>query len=147
MRKVVTPELGQRIKTLRKALKMQQKEFAAKLEIAPSYLSEIESGKIKPGYDFFVKVTGQYDVNPFYLLHGEEPVLLEHRPKEKTWPKPGEYGRMYPEVFKLLWYMKHSTMLQFGMLEYFSRYLASNEEMIHKQLQAEGEEYPGTEED
>lgn len=145
MRKVTVPELGQRIKEARMALRYQQKEFASLMEIAPSYLSEVEGGKIKPGFEFFQKITGQFNVNPMFLLHGEEPVILEEKRYLKNWPGPEKFGNQYPDIHKLLWYMSHSSMVSFGLLEYFQRYLAEHHEVIHKDLKSKGKSYPGIE--
>jgi DNA-binding XRE family transcriptional regulator len=41
-------ELGKRVKLIRKDLRISQKDFANKINISGSYLSEIESGKSKP---------------------------------------------------------------------------------------------------
>jgi transcriptional regulator with XRE-family HTH domain len=147
MRKVVAPELGSRIKQARKTLRIQQKEFASSLGISASYLSEVESGKIKPGFEFFVKITGQFNVNPMYLLHGEEPVII--RPVDKLAALPGieEIGLRYPDLHQMIWYVTHSKMVGFGVLEFFQRYLAKYEDVIHKELESRGKSYPGSDGD
>jgi len=45
--------VGERIKEIRKELRMQQKEPAASLGVSSSHLSEVESGKSSANADLF----------------------------------------------------------------------------------------------
>ena len=63
-------ELGKRVKLIRKELRISQKDFAHKINISGSYLSEIEAGKSKPGYDFLFNISKIGNVNLAYVLHG-----------------------------------------------------------------------------
>ncbi|MCU0288504.1 MAG: helix-turn-helix domain-containing protein [Acidobacteria bacterium] len=62
--------IGERLKEIRKKNHIQQKEMAAALNVAASYLCEIENGNAKPGPDFFIKLANVYNVNLNYLLLG-----------------------------------------------------------------------------
>ncbi len=52
-------EIGERIKDIRKKLRLPQKEMAATLQIAPSYLCEIEKGNGNPGPELFVRLASE----------------------------------------------------------------------------------------
>jgi len=81
------PELiafGQGLKDIRKNLDIQQKDFAEKLRISGSFLSEVEKGKAKPGYDFIKNLIVKFDINPLYLFTGEGPTFT----REVKEPEP-----------------------------------------------------------
>jgi len=135
----IAREFGQRIKAIRKKLKMSQKDFAAHLGMKNNYLCEIELGHIKPGFDFFHKLTKQLKLNPYYLLHGEDQIFL----KDET--AAGENERNHidrkpsallndPLIREMLWYMEHSRLIRFGVLECFTRYKMHNIEDVENEL-------------
>ena len=84
MNKKIMIEVGKRIKRVREYLKINQKEFAAKLGITTENLSEIENGKTKPGFDFFYKADEIFNINLLYILKGKEPMMLE----PSLWERP-----------------------------------------------------------
>ena len=63
-------DIGDRLKGIRKKLKLHQKEMAAALQIAPSYLCEIEKGNGNPGPELFVRLASEFNVNMNYLFTG-----------------------------------------------------------------------------
>ncbi len=69
------PEFGRRLKAVRRQLKLKQEEMAEKLNISMSTLSEIETGKSYPGYDFFYNMVAHFKVNLYYLLFGTGEML------------------------------------------------------------------------
>lgn len=63
--------LGQRIKDVRLKQGLTQAEFAARLGVSRSYLSEAERGKSKPSVEMLVGIAGQFgDVSLRWLLTG-----------------------------------------------------------------------------
>ena len=62
---------GTRIKELRKSLNLTQKDFSAKLNTSAGYISEVENGISKPGYDFLVSVFRNFNANINWLISGE----------------------------------------------------------------------------
>lgn len=50
-------DIGAKIKTLRKELKMTQKDFAKACNISASYLSELERGQKRPTFDIIHKIS------------------------------------------------------------------------------------------
>ncbi|MCP5109012.1 MAG: helix-turn-helix domain-containing protein [bacterium] len=125
-------EFGKRLKEARKQLHISQKDFAARLEIAGSYLSEVEAGKTRPGFEFFYKVSKLFRINTDYLLHGQGPVFWE----EESLPyRDVDFGSLNREIQNLIWYMEHSPIVQFAMLEHFSRYLYQYAEVIEKEVE------------
>lgn len=63
--------LGEKIKTLRTAKKMSQKELAERIGIAKSVISFYESGDRFPSYDVLIKIARIFNVTTDYLLDVE----------------------------------------------------------------------------
>jgi transcriptional regulator with XRE-family HTH domain len=126
---------AQRLKEVRKKLNiMTQREFAEKIEMPRSYVSGIESGRIMPGFDFFFKITRIFKINPVYLLHGEPPVFLEESMPEE---KPGD-DKIEMAIKEMSWYMEHSDIVHYGMIEQYSRYMTKHRAIIDAELKQKG---------
>lgn len=63
--------LGERVKTVRKHLKMTQKTFAASLGIVQSFLCAIEKGKKTPSNTLLIAAQHKYNINPAWLECGK----------------------------------------------------------------------------
>lgn len=61
---------GERIKQLRKSLKLSQVELAEKLSINASAISQMESGKIRPSLDTMIQLNKLVGVNLHWLITG-----------------------------------------------------------------------------
>lgn len=62
--------MGTRIKSRRKELKMSQAELAEKINVTNNHISSIETGKQVPSLDVFVNICEQLHTTPDYLLLG-----------------------------------------------------------------------------
>lgn len=60
--------IGERIKTLRKANDMTQKEFSEAIGVSRSTLAGYETGKIEPSLNVIFKMANQFDISPNYFL-------------------------------------------------------------------------------
>lgn len=63
-------DMGNRIKTRRKELRIKQAELAEKLNISNNHMSSIENGRQKPSLDTFIRICNILNVTPDYLLLG-----------------------------------------------------------------------------
>ena len=63
--------LGEKLKALRTAKKMSQKELAERIGIAKSVISFYESGDRFPSYDVLIKISRIFNVTTDYLLDVE----------------------------------------------------------------------------
>jgi transcriptional regulator with XRE-family HTH domain len=134
---IENPELiafGSRLREIRKSLDSQQKDFAGELEISGSFLSEVEKGKARPGYDFLKNLIVKFDVNPMYLFKGESPMFT----RDIQEPEPTglrieitENKEVFEEMF---WYFTHVPAVKYSVLEYFKKYLFEHKEMIDYEL-------------
>ena len=127
---------GKRVKEVRTHLRYKQKDFAKSLGMAGSYLSEIEKGKARPGFDFFYKITSIYNINPLYLLHGKGEMILDKDDQlpEKGKPVEKDYGDSNRKVHELLWYVERSNLFKYAVLEFFTRYLIKNKEELKEEI-------------
>ena len=78
---IVLPEIGARIRSLRKACNKTQTYFADLLYISPSYLALIESGKRAPSIEILAHISNICDVSVDYILFGNA-VSLEDTNKK-----------------------------------------------------------------
>jgi len=69
--------INERIKTIRKVLKLSQTDMAKNLETSSGYISEIETGKITPGGAFMQKIHERYNVNINWLLSGKGGMFVD----------------------------------------------------------------------
>ncbi len=69
--------IGKRMRALRLHLKVSQTALAKKLNVKPSAISQIESGKIRPGNDTMLLLTKLCDVNLHWLLTGKGPMWVD----------------------------------------------------------------------
>lgn len=59
---------GEKLKELRKAQKLTQRELAERLNVAKSVVSYYESGDRFPSYDVLIKISRTFHVTTDYLL-------------------------------------------------------------------------------
>ncbi|NIR04330.1 MAG: helix-turn-helix domain-containing protein [Candidatus Aminicenantes bacterium] len=145
-------EFGKRLRHVRLLLKLKQKEFAERIGMANNYLSEIESGNVKPGFEFFYKASKAFNINAFYLLHGEGPVFRPkkgqpgadgvNKPKSAEW----QFVENDAQVLELIKKMKDSIIVYLSVLEFFNKYILENNELILKDISRSKEKPPAKEE-
>jgi transcriptional regulator with XRE-family HTH domain len=126
-------ELGQRVKLIRKALHISQKDFAEKIDISGSYLSEIEAGKSKPGYDFFYNASLHCNINIAYILHGAGEMFTD------MGAGPGfsikEPGEQIESINEILWYIERSPIFKNTVMAFAAKFLFDNEKMMKSEVE------------
>ncbi|MCI6474728.1 MAG: XRE family transcriptional regulator [Mucispirillum sp.] len=86
-----------RIKTLRKTLKMNQNEFANKIHKVTRTLQKYESGEIVPDYSIVQLIAKTFNVNPDWLLNGTGEIFLDNINSQQEQPDIISIP-YYPEV-------------------------------------------------
>ena len=125
-------EFGKRVAKVRQELKIKQEDFAPSLNIVVSTLSLIETGKTKPGYSFFKKITDVYNVNPLYLLTGKGEKFINEdtlNPREKR-----DYGEFTEMIEELYYYLDNSPMVKFAVMDFFKNYLYNHQEVLAEDI-------------
>ncbi len=123
-------EFGQRIKKIRKHLRISQKELAGHLNISNTYLSEIEAGKFKPGFEFFMNMVTKFDVNAKYLFTGEGNFFIDTEDTEKDSKRyRGESSEFIEEMLKDF---EQIPMVKFAVLEFYQSYKLTKKDLLEK---------------
>ncbi|MDR0441574.1 MAG: helix-turn-helix domain-containing protein [Candidatus Accumulibacter sp.] len=63
-------EIGKRIQRIRADSGLNQRDFAARLDISNGGISQIESGKAMPGGDFLLRIHQEFGIDVTWLLTG-----------------------------------------------------------------------------
>lgn len=124
---------GSRIRLIRKTLKEKQIDFAKRLGISSASLSEIESGKYKPNYDFLVSIAREYGVNIYYLLFGEGKMFTDSTINHLR--RARETAVNVEEVRRFLWYFERSPLVQYFILGHFRAILSKEQVSIDKEVE------------
>ena len=66
----IEEEMGSRIRQIRKARNLTQKELARQLGVSDRHISAVETGREKPGLDMLIGLCDAFRVTPDYLLLG-----------------------------------------------------------------------------
>ncbi|MCU0289233.1 MAG: helix-turn-helix domain-containing protein [Acidobacteria bacterium] len=133
-----TFEVGRRLKELRRVLDISQKDFASRIDITGSLLSEIESGKVKPGYHFLIAIAREYNINPTWVLLEDGEMFLNKNDHENVIIDKDEFGDQTLQVKEMLWYLKNSPLVQSTVLSFVSKFLYENEQSIQKDIEKAG---------
>lgn len=128
----ITCDYGERLRQLRGDLDISQKDFAAQMGIAASFLSEIEKGKTKPGYNFLIKCAETFKVSPTWLLLGIGSVFLDKN--SEVFNNLDEFGEQTDEIRDLLIYFRNSPLVRLSVLAFSSKFLLNNEAIINRDI-------------
>lgn len=121
-------DFGRRLKEARGRLNINQKQFAEKLGVTGSYVSEIENGKAKPGFDFFIKLSRTFDINPTWLLLGKGERFLKKDPDyDPLEREPATYEERLKEFY---FFFEHSELFRLNALSTSVRFLIENRDWL-----------------
>lgn len=131
-------EFGKRVRAVRKKLGISQKEFAKRSGVVPSYLSNIENGKGNPGYDFFLSLYREFDLNMDYLIGGSGPMFRKERGEMLTllhliktqMPQPPDLN----STENLIWYMERSPMFRNSILGFAARFFYETKDQVKSEI-------------
>lgn len=72
-KKEPSTEIGTRLKEIRTRLGMSQKELADKVDLTPSFISQLESNQISPSINSFLQICNAIGINPGEFLENKKP--------------------------------------------------------------------------
>jgi transcriptional regulator with XRE-family HTH domain len=125
-------EVGNRIRQIRTALHLQQKDFALRMGIAGASLSEIENGKYKPGFDFLEKLSRDFNVNLHFVFFGEGEMFLGAG--RRYIQKVNFKGGSSEDLRKFFWYFDRSSIVHYHILSAFNSKLVEDISNIEKEV-------------
>jgi transcriptional regulator with XRE-family HTH domain len=67
-RREVSSDLGGRLKDLRTRIGLSQKDLAEKIDVTPSFISQLENNQISPSLHSFIQMCRALGVNPAHVL-------------------------------------------------------------------------------
>lgn len=124
-------DLIERLKAIRKAITMNQRDLAKKLEISCTSISEMEKGKYKPNFDFMYKLVKEYRVNLNYLMFGEGEMFMGEKPVSNN----GGYAANSEDVKWLFHHFERSPLVQYYLLSTYTTFYHKEKEIIDLQLE------------
>lgn len=129
--------IGNRLKDIRKKLNLRQKEFAETLDITMVTLSDIETGKKRPGSDILFNLSGLYNVNLDFLLHGQGHMFRQGAEAKGVMVEDNAFGEYTDQVREMLWYMQNSRMAQIAFILLSQEYVYRNEFIIKGDIETQ----------
>ncbi len=125
-------ETGERLIAIRKNLGFRQNEFAGKLGISNANLSEIEAGNAKPRYELIYNITKKFNVNAYYLIHGEGDMFMPvNIPRVLGVEDIAPYSDWLREFLR---YFTKSEIVRYHIMAYFRGYLLENKNLIDRDI-------------
>lgn len=127
--------IGLRAIAIRKALHLNQKEMAAAIDLPSSNLSELEHGKIAPGYNYLFRLSQRFNVNLNYLFHGTGKMFIsEKRKKPRTEADENRVLQSINTLEDMEWFIENSPLLKNYLISTAATYRYENEDMIAKDI-------------
>jgi transcriptional regulator with XRE-family HTH domain len=126
-------KIGNRIRLIRKKLKLRQKEFAEELEIGVTTLSEIENNNYYPNYRLIKNLSARFNVNLYHLFFGEGEMFTDST--SAFLGSTESFAVNIEEVRQFLFYFERSPIVQYLILGNFRSILRKEKEIIEKEVE------------
>ena len=126
-------EIGQRLKAARKKLDIQQKDMAASMKVAASYLCDIENGKGNPGAEFFIRLAAVYNINLNYLFMGALDMFVDDEGKAKK--QEVDLDDDIDTIEKVSWLMEYSFHIRTIVMNSINRAIYDDRKIIQNDIQ------------
>ena len=120
------------MKLIRKTLGLRQKDLSPMLNISSASLSDIESGKNFPRHEVIYNLSLKYNVNIYYLLHGEGEMFQTDAVKRAV--ESGIYGIHTGFLKEFYRYFNESSLVRYEMMCYFRQLLLEKDKLIEKDI-------------
>ncbi|MCU0286492.1 MAG: helix-turn-helix domain-containing protein [Acidobacteria bacterium] len=131
--------VGSRIKAIRKKLQLMQRDFVKIVNITMSTLSDIETGKKRPGSEMLFILSDVYQVNLHYILHGEGEMFRTGKEVSGITIADNIFGEYTDDFKEILWYMQHSLLFRAAVIVFGKDYLLRNELLIERDIRRKEE--------
>jgi transcriptional regulator with XRE-family HTH domain len=142
-------KFGKRLKTIREHLGFRQNQFAEKLDISNTALSELESDKYPPNLRLIIKIASDFDVNLDYLIF-ERGEMFEHESGKKALKIIEDSIFDHEGFLKFLHDLKRSPLLQYAIMSHYRLMLGKEGDVIRGEFREyeenlkDGEKEPET---
>lgn len=124
--------IADRVKCIRKILKLTQKELSQKIDVSITYICEVEQGKYKPNCDFLENISRILNVNLYWLLYGQGEMFLD--PATLLNGQFHNYYAKTEDVRNFLWYYQRSATVQHSTMAHFYTLMIQQKQNIEKEI-------------
>jgi transcriptional regulator with XRE-family HTH domain len=124
-------QMGNRIKAIRNALNLSQKDFAETLKIYTSFISEVEKGKRIPGGQILHDLILKHNLNIEYLFFGVGEIFSN---KIKTQNRTIDIDWELETIDDVLWLAKLSNLFKTHVMGFATKFFLENEALIKRDL-------------
>ena len=128
-------EMGKRLLKVRERLDLKQKQMAEELGLSSSYLSDIEKGKVNPGFNFLMRLYRKYKVSLDWLLFNEGDMFCGIGLKERGRQPEFDFGDQTERVIEMLDMMDKSPFFLNYMMSQYIKSSYEYENVISKELE------------
>ncbi|MCP5051768.1 MAG: helix-turn-helix transcriptional regulator [bacterium] len=134
---------GKRLKAIREHLGLRQNEFAAKLNVSTTALSDLEHGRYAPNFKLIATISQEFNVNLYYLFFGQGEMFGGMDFETKSRAITEDFGTDKGHVLELLDSMRRSPFLYFMMMAHFRLTLSVDQQTIQKEFKEFEEKQEG----
>ena len=131
----IVRKVGERLKCVREELNLMQKEFAKELGISAPSLSEIETGRNRPGIELLAKLAERFNVNLYYILLGKGEIFSN--PVMDYFIQAKDYAVNVKDVRDFLEIFSKSKEMQYYILGEFQSKMLKNGNLILENIKRE----------
>jgi len=126
--------VSERIKEIRAALNLTQKELSSRLKVSNSTLSDVEKDKYNPNFELIRGLVDVFKVNIYYLLFGEGEMFIE--PGKDQFRQLEGLANRNEGIRKFLYYFEHSAIFRYIIMSNAEEVLIANFQRIDKEIKA-----------
>ncbi len=134
MTETTDTQVSERIKKIRAALKLTQKELAGRLKVSNSSLSDVEKGKYPPNFELIRGLVDEFKVNIYYLLFGEGEMFIE--PGKDRFRQLEVLANRNEGIRRFLYFFEHSAIFRYIIMGNAEEVLIENFQRIDKEIKA-----------
>jgi transcriptional regulator with XRE-family HTH domain len=128
-------EIGNRIKVYRDTIGLNQKDFAEKIGMSASYVSEIESGKHGIGFSFLIRLASAVNINLNWLLTGKGNIFVKDSGKKNSILENFDFGDQTENILEILECFNKSPLVQLTVISFARKFMLTHESIIQKDIE------------
>jgi transcriptional regulator with XRE-family HTH domain len=132
MTNLLKDQLGKRIKAIRKAMKLSQKEFAQSLDTSNTILSNVELGISWPSPGIIFNMALKFNINLDFLFLGNGDLFQD---KRKTKSNDYVFNKDMESIDDIVALAKNSPLFRFAVIGYSVQYCYQNEEILKRNIE------------
>lgn len=135
MKDLLKTDISRRLIALRKHFGYNQRQMAAKLDMAQISLNRIESAKHYPSAVTLQRLSGQFGVSLDWLFLGEGNMFRGKPGPVKAESKKETSGDIFEsDVEEMVSLMRQIPLVRYSMMDHFQRFKVDNRAVIDEEL-------------